>query len=146
VIATVEKGSKEGEELMAALQDLPPDYIGRVFFAIEVVDASNPSIFDARDEKNPRKSGIMSLEHDVETHVRVMEEQWQDPKLPSWCDEAFRAKISKNDRKRNLSIDDLPASQLAKLPEASRALWMKGRVDADSLRMWLELVVGKADT
>jgi hypothetical protein len=144
LIATVEKGTKEGDELYAAVQDLQEDFIGRLFVAVEFVDSSTPSIFD-QPGGTATKNCVRVRQHDLKTHVSVLESQWADPKA-TWSDAAFRKKITQSDGERVLTFNDLKPEQLEVLSDTSRALWKKGRLDGKSLRLWIEVVIGKQDT
>lgn len=146
LIVTVENGTPEGLEAVAAAQELAADYVGRVSVQVEFVSEKKPGIFLVKQEtgSTSRKVTVILRQHCVRTHVAVMTEQLAAEKPLAWTSQAYMDKISKDDGQRVLGVDDLTLTQLKKLSADSQKRWMNGQVDVENLRLWLE-VIGEKD-
>lgn len=141
LIIVAEKGTPECADAMAAATEIAGDYVGRVSVLVECYDSSHPSLFaEIAAKGGPSKKWCVILhQHSVTTHLAVIDKQWNDPQAV-WGDQAYLDRIAKEDGQRLLKTDDLSISQIGTLSEPSQARWMKGKIDAESLRLWLEVV------
>lgn len=147
LVASVESGSAEGAEVVAAMDELAEKFVGRISFQIEIVSDKTPTVFLVKQESGsaPRKKFTVVLrQHCLKTHLRVMNEQLASSKPLAWTSQEYFDRINKDDGQKVLSVDDLTVSQVKLLSAESQKRWLNGQLDAESLALWLE-VVGKQE-
>jgi hypothetical protein len=137
LIIAAEKGTPECADAMAAASELAGDYIGRVTVLVECYDSSSPSLFAeiAAKGKPASKNWFVILhQHDMTTHIKEIVKP-----TGVWGDQAFLNRIAKSDGQRLLELDHLSITQVRTLSKPSQTRWLNGSIDAESLRLWLEV-------
>jgi hypothetical protein len=144
LIITVQPGTREGDEVLFAVQDLAADYVGRLVVHVEVPTSKSPALY-LPEAWSSKKYGVVLRQHNLITHLDVMGKRLKANKPGLvWNDKDYLGSIASDDGQRVMKTEDLTENQLKKLSADSQKRWVNGQIDSESIRLWLE-VVAKAD-